>query len=148
MPGSNSSNERLIALATMAIGKITDRLPPSRITPELRALKPDEAFVTHSSPFELRINGVRKGSYITLTVELSDEDNILVRGVLTFANGATEVLRPDEPEVALPCDWQHLSDDRILVWIEDKIRRIIAADHLMGRGRHTHTGRQRERVAA
>lgn len=147
MSSSTRSNERLIALANTAIGKITRWLTPDRITPELRALKPDEAFVTLDSPCELRINGVRKDSFITLKVELSD-DNIVVCGVLTFANGATQVLREKEPTPVLPEGWMHLSDERIIMWIDDKFRRIISADHLLGRGRHEHFERRRERVAA
>ena len=147
MPSSIRSNERLIALANQAIGKITEWLPADRITPELRALKPDEAFVTLGSPAELRINGRRTGSFITLTVELS-EDNLLVRGVLTYSNGSPQLLREDEPDEVMVQGWQHLSDERILMRIEDKFRRIVGDDHLIGRGRHMPIERQRERVAA
>ncbi len=147
MAGSNSSNERLIALANQAIGSIPRWLSPDRITPELRALKPDEVHVTPDSPAELRINGRRTGSFITLTVELS-EDNLLVRGVLTYPNGAPQTLREDEPDEVMLRGWQHLSDERVLMRIEDKFRRIVGDDHLIGRGRHMPIERQRERVAA
>ena len=41
-----------------------------------------------------------------------------------------------------------MSDERILMRIEDKFRRIVGDDHLIGRGRHMPIERQRERVAA
>ena len=150
MPSSNSSNERLIALANKAIITFRSRLEhidSDRITPELRALKPDEAFVTFGSPFELKINGRRRGSFVRIKVEFVDGD-IMISGVVKYAKGLSSPLRENEPVGTMPEGWMHFSDERIMMRMEDRLLQIVSSDHLIGRGRHMPVERQRDRVAA